>query len=285
MVPLSAAANAQPAAARRRAAVLGLSLGCVGVALLSAWTTSLRAVAPSPSSLAFAAGLSAGVPATRRGEAVVMHGKKRMNTAALRQGRSPLISTLDRDRLARRRQEMREENRERRGQPAKTMASLNYEKLPSVEDIFSRTYSGDERNDPIGGRKRYTLYLMFKYDPAAQGGPQWLRDNVLEYITFMKRRISCRNVIAEPMLSPIDGRNKITQLEYPMREYGALPKGQYSKVVYNKGLLVKFQFSMPPTAHDYLDKKIYDDNNILRKTLLVHTHDFGRLGEDNELHL
>jgi len=209
---------------------------------------------------------------------------KRLDTTPTKEGRSPFYSTLDRERMARRRQEVRELMREKRRKATKTTQTLNYEMLPSVEDIYSRQFTGNATVDPIGGRKRYTLIIFFKHD-AAKSGPEAIKMQILDYIGFFKNRMSCRSVMAKSMLSPIDGRSQITSLEYPMKEYGEIPKGEKTKKVYHKAVLVKFEMFAPPDAIEYIRKRIYKDNMILRYMLLGHTRSFMDFGEDNELHL
>jgi len=268
-----AAAVAAPSASLpRRRAVLGLSLSIVGLALLSASLFS--------SSSSFATG--PGSVTRQRGEAVAMRAK-RLDTTPRKEGLSPFYSTLDRERLARKRRESREEMRERKkvGLPQST---LNYEMLPSVEDIYSREFSGNGTSDPIGGRKRYTIHVLYKHDPA-KSGPAALKKNMLEYISFFKYRMSCRSVEARAQLSPHDLRSAVTTLEYPMKEYGEVPKGQKIKKEFQKAIWVKFDFYAPPNAIDYIKTRIYKDNAILRHMVLGHTREFHYLGEDNELHL
>mmetsp|Transcript_95174 Transcript_95174/g.246422 ORF Transcript_95174/g.246422 Transcript_95174/m.246422 type:complete len:237 (-) Transcript_95174:126-836(-) len=209
---------------------------------------------------------------------------KRLDTTPTKEGRSPFYSTLDRERMARRRQQVREMMREKRRSATKTTQTLNYEMLPSVEDIYSRQFTGNATVDPIGGRKRYTLTIFFKHDPQ-KAGPEILKKSILGYIDFFRNRMSCRSVTAKSMLSPIDGRSPVTSLEYPMKEYGEVPKGEKMKKVYHKAVLVKFEMFAPPAALEYIQKRIYKDNMILRYMLLGHTRSFMDFGEDNELHL
>jgi len=185
----------------------------------------------------------------------------------------------DRARMARMRRETRIEVRARDWGAHKPMLDMN--KLPSVEDIYDRKYTGDADNDPVGGRKRYTMFVLFKNaDEAAQG--QRLKQCILEYMYFFKKEMSCKNIKAFPRKSPIDG-NRVTTLEYEMKEYGLIPRGQQGKNKYGTATMVEFQFMAPPDAIPYMQSKIYSDNNILRFQVYGHTMAFKHRGEDNEL--
>eukprot|EP00930_Biecheleria_cincta_P005145 TRINITY_DN106064_c0_g1_i1.p1 TRINITY_DN106064_c0_g1~~TRINITY_DN106064_c0_g1_i1.p1 ORF type:complete len:264 (-),score=52.99 TRINITY_DN106064_c0_g1_i1:55-846(-) len=188
-------------------------------------------------------------------------------------------NNADRERLARQRREKRIEVRSRDWKAHKPI--LDMSKLPSVEDIYDRTYSGDADKDPIGGRKRYTMFVLFKNaDEAAQG--QRLKQVILEYMYFFKKEMSCRYIKAFPRKSPIDG-NKVTALEYEMKEYGLLSRGQKSKNKYSTATLVEFQFMAPINAVSYIRAKMFGDSNILRFQVFCNTMAVQHTGEDNEL--
>lgn len=192
---------------------------------------------------------------------------------------SEFYSNEDRERMAKQRREKRMEVRARDWKAHKPMLDMN--KLPSVEDIYDRKYSGDADQDPIGGRKRYTMFVLFKnVGEAAQG--QRLKQVILEYMYFFKKEMSCRNIKAFPRKSPIDG-NKVTTLEYEMKEYGQIPRGQQSKNKYGVATMVEFQFMAPADAIPYMQTKFYSDNNVLRFQVYGHTMAFKHIGEDNEL--
>jgi len=196
---------------------------------------------------------------------------------------SQYYSNKDRERLKQMRKEMRIELRERSGP---TTPTLDWDKLPAIEDIYNRKYSGNATADPIGGRKRYSYYVMFKMSPKLTSSS--LSEKIMSYIWFLKNKMSCRDIKAQPMKSPIDGASTGTStvtLEYPMKEYGEVPRDQKNKDRYQKARLVKFDFYAPVTAHEYIQKKIYSDNDILRFMVLGHTRTFKHVGEDNELHL
>ncbi|OLQ04030.1 hypothetical protein AK812_SmicGene12940 [Symbiodinium microadriaticum] len=71
-------------------------------------------------------------------------------------------------------------------------------------------YSGNVDEDPVGGRKRYTYWVMFKR-PAMRTSTD-MKKILAEYMFFFKL-----------LRSPIDGQS-VVSLEYEMKEYGeALP--------------------------------------------------------------
>lgn len=192
---------------------------------------------------------------------------------------SPYYSNADRERLAR----ARKESRLARRLPEPSSAPINYDLLPPIEDIYKRRFTGNSTIDPIGGRKRYTYYVLFKYDPRSTG-QEALKQAILEYIWFMKYKMSCRNIEVQTRKSPLD-QASLTTLEYPMKEYGELGRNEKEKKKYDKATMVEFNFMAPVKANEYIQKKFYKDNNILRFMVLGHTRTFKHVGEDNELHL
>lgn len=253
----------KPMQLQRRVALAGLVLASA-IAVLSR-TADLARV------LAFAG------PASASESGVFAASSQRASLLTRRA--SEYYNNNDRERLARKRRETRIEVRGRDWKAHKPI--LDMSKLPSVEDIYDRKYSGDADKDPIGGRKRYTMTVMYKNsDEAAQG--QRLKQVILEYMYFFKKEMSCRNIKAFPRKSPIDG-NKVTTLEYEMKEYGQIPQGQQSKSKYGTATMVEFQFSAPVDAIPYISAKMYGDNNILRFQVIGHTILYKHAGEDNEL--
>lgn len=192
---------------------------------------------------------------------------------------SPYYSNLDKERMAR----MRKETRlERRRAPPVTQ-TLDFDKLPPIEDIYARKFTGNAETDPVGGRKRYTMTVLFK-STGGKTQQEELKKQIYDYISFMKLKMSCKEIGAKVKKSPIDGAAQIT-LEYPMKEYGEVPRGLQTKKQYNKAIMVEFNFFSPVSALEYIKKKMFSDNNILRLLVLGHTRTFKHPGEDNELFL
>lgn len=158
--------------------------------------------------------------------------------------------------------------------------TADLKKLPALEDIYNRQFTGDADVDPIGGRKRYLYYVMFK-QPAIRNSLE-LKKTVAEYWYFLKKKMSCRDIQITPRKSPID-RQKITTLEYEMKEYGEIPREQKGKNKYQRAYMVEFKFKAPVTATQYIQRKLYSDNNVLRFMALSLTRSFSHAGEDNEL--
>jgi len=247
--------------ARRQSALWWLPL--VGlVALAAVAHAGLFAASFVPASS------SSGRPWERRsrGGAVVRHVSK-------------YYSNIDRDRLSKLRKELRIQAKERTGP---TTPTIDFDKLPAIDDIYNRKYSGNATVDPIGGRKRYSYFVLFKRSPGQTAAG--LSQLINEYIWFLKNKMSCKDIRAKVMPSPID-QSKMVTLEYPMKEYGDIPRGVMQKPEYNKAYLVKYDFFAPVSAHEYIQRKIYADNNILRFMVIGHTRTFKHAGEDNELHL
>lgn len=193
---------------------------------------------------------------------------------------SPYYSNEDRERLAKQRQERRLALRERKGkQSHKPM--VDTAKLPAIEEIYTRSYSGDADVDPIGGRKRYTYWVLFKHADTTNT-PGKLKPIILEYMLFLKKKMSCRDIKVYPRKSPIDGAS-VTSLEYEMKEYGEIPREQKLKNKYSRATLIEFQFKAPPDAIELISRRFYSDINILRFMTMCHTRDFKHAGEDNEL--
>jgi len=192
----------------------------------------------------------------------------------------PYHSSKERERILRRRKMIREEDKEFR-KTGGTNPTLNYDKLPAIDDLYTRQFSGNANEDPVGGRPRYTFIMMFKHDPKSFGEDS-LKAAILNYINFMKTKLSCKSITAKAMLSPIDGK-AITQLEYPMRQYGA--EFTTNKPVYNQAKMVQLDFVGPPAASEYLRNRMYADGNLLRFMMMKHTKSWNHVGEENELFL
>lgn len=164
---------------------------------------------------------------------------------------------------------------------------ISWDMLPSVEDVSLREFTGDAKVDPIGGRKKYSFLVMFKFLTAlsAQSVNQDLKKAIDDYILFFTKKMSGRDVSATLRRDPKDRESSIVQLEYPMPEYGASTRGKVRRKQHDKATLVEFDVKLPPAAINYIRKKIYNDNRILRWTCLRHTTRFFHAGEDNELAL
>jgi len=254
-----------------RRATLGLALG-----LAAALAIAVPAAAGAFAAFVHAGG---GAPRFAAAPAVRLRPAGRGEATAMRV--SPYYSNVDRERLARQRKETRLAKRTGPKTPEST--PLNYDMLPAVEDIYNRQYTGNATADPPGGRKRYQWTVLFKYDPR-DDRQKALQKKILEYIYFMKYRMSCTNIAAQTRKSPLDGRT-FTTLEYPMKEYGEVPRGMEFKPTYDRAIMVEFELMGPPKSVDYIQKKMYADNAILRFMVLGHTRTFKHIGEDNELHL
>lgn len=194
---------------------------------------------------------------------------------------SPYYSNEDRERLSRARRETRIAVRENKGKPS-NKARVNLDKLPAIEEIYNRRFTGDGTLDPIGGRNRYTYYVMFKSSTETRADE--LKQILLEYMYFLKYKMSCRNIEVQARKSPIDTQ-WVTSLEYPMKEYGELKRDQKEKKMYQKAIMIEFKFYAPVDATEYIQQRFYSDNNILRFMCLSHTRSYTHVGEDNELHL
>jgi len=198
---------------------------------------------------------------------------------------SPFYSNADRERLAQRRNETRFAKREhdRLALMSPKTAPADYENLPAVVDLYNRTFTGNAEIDPVGGRRRYTYMILFKHAPGA-AGQEKLKSILLDYIKFFKTKMSCLHIKAELKRSPIDNERTVT-LEYPMKEYGPLGRDQKFKEKFTKATLIEIKMFAPVQAGQFIAKKIYNDNNVLRFMVLGHTRRFGHAGEDNELFL
>lgn len=194
-----------------------------------------------------------------------------------RRGTSPYYSNEDRERLARRRQEVREQVR---ADKQSHKPDIQLDKLPAIEDVYNRQYSGNVDEDPVGGRKRYTYWVMFKR-PAMRTSTD-MKKILAEYMFFFKKKMSCRNIKITPRRSPIDGQS-VVSLEYEMKEYGEIPRGQKLKNKYQQAYMIEINLAAPVTANRYIQKKFYTDNNILRFMCISQTRSFNHAGEDNEL--
>eukprot|EP00929_Paragymnodinium_shiwhaense_P033436 TRINITY_DN18360_c1_g1_i1.p1 TRINITY_DN18360_c1_g1~~TRINITY_DN18360_c1_g1_i1.p1 ORF type:complete len:283 (+),score=71.13 TRINITY_DN18360_c1_g1_i1:94-942(+) len=213
-------------------------------------------------------------------------------------GSSPYYSNQDRERLARQRKEARIE---RRKKPYK-VNDLNFDKLPPINDIYSRKYSGNVEQDGPGGRKRYTMTIMYKYNPQKALTAGTLKTKLDDLKIFMRTKMSCRDLVfhlgksdtikgtyqqrvTPNFKSDKLGRESIIALEYPMKQYGEVPRGLQTKPQFDKAVMVDIDFFAPVGALEYIKKRLYADDDVLRLQVLGHTRTFKHLGEDNELFL
>lgn len=259
------------------------------VLLVSALALWLGATLTSDTVLSFVNGGSqSALPAAGRdlepvrGDLVARNARSILKVLSLKNRKAPYYSTEDRDRMARQRRERREYFRERESWPAP--APLDLSKLPPIEDIYERKFSGDASKDPIGGRKRYTFFVLYKLAPETKN-TTYMETKVKDLITFFKTKLSCRKIVAQGRKSPISGFQE-TQLEYPMKEYGEIDR-QNPKKAYSKAIFIQFDFYAPPQAKEYISKRLYSDRDCIRFMALCHTRHDGwhNVGEDNELHL
>merc|ERR1711972_825874 len=154
---------------------------------------------------------------------------------------------------------------------------LNYDSLPAVEDVYTRLFSGNATADPPGGRRRVTWWIFFKNDPREVGNGK-LEKNIKEYMRFFKFDMSCKDLKVKVDRSPIDGKQLVT-MEYPMKEYGELQRGKKVRPMWNQAIMVKFDFAFPEGAQQYIERKIYNDNNVIRHMRLGHTTNWSHRGE------
>lgn len=191
----------------------------------------------------------------------------------------------------------------KRRQEPPTTDHLNYDNLPPVDDVYNRVYSGDAEKDGPGGRKRYTMSILYKYDKDKSLSPKSMKVKLDELMLFMKKKMSCRDVVihlskADPVKNnAYMGRqlpnfqsnkfqpNSILSLEYPMKEYGEVPRGLKTKPQFDQAIMVEIDFMSPVAAVEYIKKRLYADNSVLRLQVIGHTRTFAHIGEDNELHL
>jgi len=257
--------------AKRAAA--GLALG------LAAATAALSLLGARLPSGAFA-GAPTAAPQAVRGEAVTRHAMA-WKTQKKEFKFDPFGASTNRERELRKLRESRVEKKKTRGAKIVT-PTLNYDVLPSIEDIYTRRFTGNSTIDAIGGRMRYTYYVLFKNDPLALG-PEVMKKSILEYMFFFKYKMSCRNIKADSMKNPADGE-AIVKLEYPMKQYGewdvrtGKPRAEYSQAK-----MVKFEMMSPTGAAEYIGRKFFADPNILRFRKVCHTRTWENVGEDNEL--
>ncbi|CAJ1350078.1 unnamed protein product, partial [Effrenium voratum] len=196
-----------------------------------------------------------------------------------RRGPSPYYSNEDRERLARDRKEKRDFARGHTKVDQSHVPSADLEKLPPLEEIYSREYSGDADADPIGGRKRYLYLVMFK-QPAMTTAVA-MKQVIAGYWYFLSKQMSCKDIQIRPRKA--ENGNTVTELEYEMKEYGEIPRETGKKEKYGKAVMMEFKFKAPVSATQYIQKKLYNDNNVLRFMALSLTRSFAHVGEDNEL--
>uniref|UniRef100_A0A7S2PN99 Uncharacterized protein n=1 Tax=Zooxanthella nutricula TaxID=1333877 RepID=A0A7S2PN99_9DINO len=169
---------------------------------------------------------------------------------------------------------------------ALTTPSLNYDYLPSVEDIYARKFTGDSRTDPVGGRKKHSWYVLFKKDD--QLFPKEKIRGELEAIgRFLKFEMSARDITFKLMKSPLEpftskGGAEFT-LEYPMKEYGPIERGSKMRRTVRQARLVYISAAIPSGAIDPIRAKFYSSNNIVRFMTFHNSYDWEHAGEDNEL--
>jgi len=197
-----------------------------------------------------------------------------------RQVMSPWYSNTDRETLLKQRHEMYEDFSKMRNKP---MADQNWEKMPEIKDVFNRALSGDGTVDPIGGRKKYTMNILYRRGDDMNNANS-LKIAILKHMWFFQKKMSGRDIKVYARKSPIDGA-AITTLEYPMAQYGELPRDQKIRKTYSQATFVQFDMTIPAAALKYIEKELYSDNNVLRFRFTCHTGHFSTVGEDNELHL
>ncbi|CAK0845522.1 unnamed protein product [Prorocentrum cordatum] len=163
---------------------------------------------------------------------------------------------------------------------------MDWDKLPPTDDIYARKFTGNADQDPIGGRKRYTLYVLYKYDPS-RPGQKAFEESREKFLKFLKFKMSCFNILGTVTKSPIDGASRI-KLEYPMKEYGdKVRQGGTlkAKAIYDTAVMMTWSFAAPPSTISYIKQQIYSDNAVLRHMIIKNTRNFNHVGEDNEGHM
>lgn len=219
-----------------------------------------------------------------RGDSVALNALPKALKINRKRGISPTYTNRDRERMAQFRQEQREAKRKLLGAPEEEPYVKSFEELDPIEDIYTRTFTGNATSDPIGGRKKYTLWIMVKAGPMMKGTDA-IKEFILDWLNFLKFQMSCKNAEGRSMLSPIDGSKEVN-LEYPMREYGIKPRGQLKgKTIYTKAKMVELKFQAPPSAMYYIDQKIHEDNRVLKYLAVTHFRGWCHRGEDNEMML
>jgi len=133
--------------------------------------------------------------------------------------------------------------------------------LPAVEDLYNRTFTGNADVDPVGGRRRYTYLVLFKYAPGV-AGQERLKEILKDYVRFFKNKMSCRSIKVKSMRSPINQEAVVT-LEYPMKEYGSLQRGQKIKEKFTKATMIeKLQCLFRQRSNSQLGECYGDLQNI-----------------------
>lgn len=215
-------------------------------------------------------------------------GSRSGSAVAVRAGSASAFFNNDRVKLMRKERMHKEallqvENTRRKDNQHKPM---DWSKLPSTDDIYSRTFTGNGDKDPIGGRVRYTFYILYKYDPGAPGQKAF-KESRETFLKFLKFKMSAVNILGTVAKSPIDGASRI-KLEYPMKEYGEKVRQGGTlkkKAIYDTAVMMTWNFAAPPSALGYIKQFIYADNAVLRQMCLKNTRNFNHIGEDNEGHL
>mmetsp|Transcript_59877 Transcript_59877/g.110885 ORF Transcript_59877/g.110885 Transcript_59877/m.110885 type:complete len:271 (-) Transcript_59877:56-868(-) len=256
------------------------------VALLAA---SFRASAPS---------FAGGVTKLQKEPRTALQYKKR--SIALKK---PFYSP-DAKRFADIEQEWRHERRS--GQATDVVTKPDMSKLPSTEDIFSRKFSGESSQDPVGGRKWYSLYMVYGADTLAT--KSLVETHVKKLNLLLQGKLSAKNievaVITQPkgtketLPSDVDLDPKAPDLpgswllEMPMKVYGDVEKKgtlesrtapSSPRTAHQNGYLLRWDFQLPPSAIEPLSRLLYREKTLLRFMFLKHTRQFHHVGEDNEL--
>mmetsp|Transcript_41946 Transcript_41946/g.96257 ORF Transcript_41946/g.96257 Transcript_41946/m.96257 type:complete len:287 (-) Transcript_41946:74-934(-) len=261
---------------------------CAVVLLAASWH------ATSPQAPSFAGG----VRKLEREQRTAMQYKKR--SIALKKP----FNSADAERFAEIEQEWRHERRS--GQAKEVVVKPDMSKLPSTKDIFARKFTGESSKDPVGGRKWYSLYMVYRADGGELTNVQ---KHIKKMNALLQGRLSAKNVEVATMTPPkglgalpLDGELDATapvfppnswKLEMPMKVYGDVEKkgsdlssmyaAKSPRATANDGFLVRWDFQLPPSAIEQLSKILYGEKTLLRFMFLKHTRQFHHAGEDNEL--
>merc|ERR1719167_174149 len=117
---------------------------------------------------------------------------------------SPWYTNTDRETLLKQRTAQFEDLREISENHHKPIAEQNWETLPEIKDVFTRSYSGDGAVDPIGGRKKYTLHVLFRRGDDMNTANA-LKLAILKHMWFFRKKMSGRDIKVQARKSPIDG--------------------------------------------------------------------------------
>jgi len=187
----------------------------------------------------------------------------------------------------------------RSGQATQVIRKPNQDKLPGMDDIYARKFSGNAAEDPIGGRKWYSLQVMYGDNPKKD----LIRRHMEKFNAYLRGKLSAKNVqvaTLAPGMVETEGEPALDKpaekwtFETPMKRYGEVENrkddsGTSAKnsprETYTRGYLVRWDFQVPPAALPYMKKALYGEPTIVRFLLLGHTRKFSHEGEDNELFL